>query len=75
MLPSFLALFACDAVGLSAFLFSATDVLVVVAAAAVVAVVTAAAVFVDEMGFIVAGFTGAISTFSGDLSEVLNTKQ
>lgn len=75
MLPSFLALFACDAVGLSAFLFTAIDVLVVVAAAVVV-LVAAAAAFVDVMGFIVAetGFTGAISTFSGDLSKVLNTK-
>lgn len=67
MLPSFLALLECDDAGVSAFLFTAMDELVVVAAAA------AEADFVAVMGFIVAetGFTGAISTFSGVLSEVL----
>lgn len=69
MLPSFLALLECDDVGVSAFLFTAMDELVVVAAAAA----AAEADFVAVMGFIVAetGFTGAISTFSGVLSEVL----
>lgn len=74
MLPSFLARFEWDAVGVSAFLFTATDVLVVEAADVVAAVEE---VFTGVMGFIVAetGLTEAISTFSGALSEVLITKQ
>lgn len=77
VLPSFLALFECDPVGVSAFLFTAIDVLEVVEAAAVVVVAVDEADFVVVMGFIVAetGFTGAISTFSGVLSEVLKTEQ
>jgi len=73
VLPSFLALFECDPVGVSAFLFTAIDVLVVEEAVAVVVVAVDEADFVVVMGFIVAetGFTGAISTFSGVLSEVL----
>ena len=73
MLPSFLARFECDAVGVSAFLFTETVVAVVVAADAV----EEEADFVAVMGFIVAetGFTGTISTFSGVLSEILKMKQ
>ena len=76
MLPSFLALLACDAVWVSDFLFTATVVLVVVAADVDVDVVDEldGGLTDDIMGFIVVvdtGFTDAISTFSAALSAML----